>query len=136
MKPASSSMTTDSTTIAIIDDDASMRASLVRLLRAMGYDTDQYDSAEQFLSNVDRCKCVCLIIDVHLGTMSGFDLAQHPAVIALERPVILSSASEDAEVRKRATATGRWAFLSKPFTADELLAVLVSTTGRSSTSCE
>jgi FixJ family two-component response regulator len=129
MKPASSNMTTDSTTIAIIEDDASMRASLVRVLNVMGYDTEQYDSAEQFLSNADRCKAICLIIDVHLGTMSGLDLAQHPAVVALERPVILSSASEDGEIRKRATATGRCAFLSKPFTATELLAVLVSTAG-------
>jgi FixJ family two-component response regulator len=128
-------MTTDSTTIAIIEDDASMRNSLVRLLSTMGYDIEQYGSAEQFLSNVRRCKAACLIIDVHLGTMSGVELALHPAVIALERPVILSSASEDAEVRKRATATG-CAFLSKPFTANELLAVLVSSAGRFPPSCE
>jgi FixJ family two-component response regulator len=118
-------MTTDSRTIAIIEDDAPMRASLVRVLSAMGYRIEQYDSPETFLTNLDRCQAACLIIDVHLGTMSGLDLARHPAVVALERPMILNSACDDEEIRKQAAAAGCCAFLTKPYTANELLAALL-----------
>lgn len=129
-------MTTDSETIAIIEDDGEMRTSLVRLLRAMGYHVEQYCSPEAFLINVDRCKATCLIIDVNLGSMCGLDLARHPAVVALKRPIILNSACDDAEVRKQAMATGCCAFLSKPYTAAELLAALVSAAERSPDSYE
>lgn len=118
-------MTNDSETIAIIEDDAGVRASLVRLLSALGYHTESYDSAEAFLENLDHCNASCLIIDVHLGSMSGLDLARHPAVVALKRPIILNSARDDAELRKQAIATGCSAFLCKPFTATELLGALV-----------
>jgi FixJ family two-component response regulator len=130
----SSSMTTDSATIAIIEDDAAMRTSLVRLLSAMGYDVERYDSPEAFLANVDRCKAACLIIDLHLGSMSGLDLARHPSVAALKRPVILNSACDDAAVREQAAAAGCCAFLSKPYTATELLAALGRAAELSSTS--
>src|ERR1044072_5209539 len=122
--PANCSMTTDSKTIAIIEDDAEMRTSLVRLLSTMGYHVEQYDSPEVFLTNLDRCRAGCLIIDLHLGSGSGLELAQHPAVVALNRPVILNSACDDAEIRKQAAASC-CAFLTKPFTANELLAALV-----------
>jgi FixJ family two-component response regulator len=125
-------MTTDSRTIAIIEDDASMRAALVRLLSAMGYSIEQYDSSEIFLANVERCKAACLIIDVHLGDLSGLDLARHPAVVALGRPVILNSATADAAVRQQAAAVGCCAFLTKPFTANELLDALLRAAARSS----
>jgi FixJ family two-component response regulator len=125
MNSASSSMTKESETIAIIEDDAGVRASLVRLLSALGYHTELYDSAEEFLGNLDQCKADCFIIDVHLGGMSGLDLAQHPTVVALKRPIILNSASDDVELRKQAIAAGCAAFLCKPFTATELLGALV-----------
>src|SRR5262245_19486459 len=108
-------MTTDSRTIAIIEDDAATRAALVRLLSAMGYSTEQYDSSGTFLANVERCKAACLIVDVYLRDISGLELARHPAVVALARPVILSSTSPDPRIRKQATAAGCCAFLTKPF---------------------
>jgi len=117
-------MTTDLRTIAIIEDNAPMRAALVRLLSAMGYSIEQYDSSEQFLANAARCRAACLIIDVYLPDASGLDLARHPAFLALERPFILSSASLDPRIRKQATAAGCCAFLTKPFGVNELLSAL------------
>jgi FixJ family two-component response regulator len=127
-------MTADFATIAIIEDDSAMRTSLVRLLNAMGYEVEQYDSPEAFLANVERCKASCLIIDVHLAGMSGLELARHPAVVALKRPIILNSARDDPAVREQAAAAGCCAFLTKPYTATELLAALVRAAKVSSTS--
>lgn len=125
MNPETSGTSKDVETIAIIDDDAGVRASLLRLLSAMGYHTELYDSAEAFLAKADRCKAVCLIIDVDLGNISGLDLAQHSAVVALDRPIILHSARQDSELRQRAFAAGCTAFLCKPYSPSSLLAALV-----------
>jgi FixJ family two-component response regulator len=125
MNSENTSATSDAETIAIIDDDPGVRASLLRLLSSMGYHTEPYDSAEVFLANVDRCKAGCLIIDVDLGDISGLDLARHPAITALKRPIIFHSARGDAELRRQAFALGCAAFLCKPYAAGELLAALV-----------
>jgi FixJ family two-component response regulator len=125
MNVASGCAGTEPETIAIIEDDASTRAALARLLSAMGYDSELYDSPEAFLSNIDRSTASCLIVDVNLGNMSGLDLVRHPAVIALKRPIILNSGGDDAEIRRVAIATGCVAFLRKPYTATELLDALV-----------
>src|SRR5215203_1751287 len=116
--------TCDAEVIAIIEDDPGMRASLVRLLSSMGYHTELYDSAEAFLASVDSCKAGCLIIDVDLVAMSGMELARHPAVVALKRPIILQSARDGAELRKQAFALGCAAVLCKPYAATELLSAL------------
>jgi FixJ family two-component response regulator len=125
MNSENTSAANDAETIAIIDDDAGVRASLLRLLSSMGYHTELYDSAEAFLANVDRCKAGCLIIDVELGAVSGLDLAQDPVIMALKRTIIFHSARADAELRRQAFALGCAAFLCKPYAAGELLAALV-----------
>src|SRR5687767_11293569 len=97
-------MSNMSETIAIIDDDAGVRTGLMRLLSSMGYHTELYDSAEAFIANVERCQAGCLIIDEDLGNMSGLDLVQHSTVVALRRPVILHSASNNPQLRYQAFA--------------------------------
>jgi FixJ family two-component response regulator len=118
-------MSNMSETIAIIDDDAGVRIGLMRLLSSMGYHTELYDSAEAFIANVERSQAGCLIIDENLGTMSGLDLVQHSAVVALRRPIILHSACNNPELRYRAFAAGCAAFLCKPYAFTELLEALI-----------
>jgi len=130
MSLATQIMTADPETIAIIDDDPCIRASLVRVLSAMGYQTEQYDSKEAFLANIDHCEACCLIVDVHLGNASGLDLVRHPAVVALKRPIILNSACDDPDLVSHALAAGCCAFLHKPYTATSLLGALIRATER------
>lgn len=119
----------DAEIIAIIDDDPGVRTSLLRLLSSMGYHTELYHSAEAFLANVNRCRAGCLVIDVDLGATSGLELAQHPAIVALNRPIIFHSARPDEGLRNRAFAMGCAAFLCKPYAAAELLAALIRAIG-------
>ena len=123
-------MTADPETIAIIDNDPGIRKSLVRILSAMGYQTEQYDSPEALLASVDRSQACCLIVDVDLGSMSGLDLVRHPTVVALKRPIILNSAGDDPDLVSRALAAGCCAFLHKPYTATSLLGALIRATER------
>jgi two-component system, LuxR family, response regulator FixJ len=118
-------MSNMSETIAIIDDDAAVRTSLMRLLSSMGYHTELYDSAEAFIASAGRSQAGCLIIDEDLGIMSGLDLVQHSSVVALRRPIILHSASNNPELRYQAFAAGCAAFLCKPYEFTELLEALV-----------
>src|SRR6267154_6898147 len=62
-------LTTQKKIVAVIEDDPSMRASVVRLLSALGYATEAFDSAEAFLNVAEKNEAACLVIDVHLGDM-------------------------------------------------------------------
>ena len=67
-------MHTNAGLVAVVDDDAAMRTSLERLLRASGYTTTAFASAEQFLSSRVADSAVGLVLDIHLGGMSGIEL--------------------------------------------------------------
>ena len=106
--------------IAIVDDDQSVRKSLSRWIRSLGFRAEAYDSAEAFLQSDNLDHTACLVLDVKLPGMSGLDLQRHlNAVHPL--PIIFVSAHGDQGVRERALAAGAIAFMNKPFSSDSLL---------------
>jgi CheY-like chemotaxis protein len=107
--------------IAVVDDDAGIRQSLERLLNLVGYSVRTFASAEEFLVSMKSCPTHCLVVDVHLGGISGLDLASHPAVAEARIPLIFISGAVEDRIRKRATAAGCIAMLRKPFKPIELL---------------
>jgi len=117
-------MTTRRRTIAAIDDDSQILESLRRLLRVRGYTAELFSSGEEFLSVVPGIDVGCLLLDVHLGGMTGLELAGHPTVTALKIPIIFLSASTDEALRQEALALGAIAWLRKPVKAAQLLEVL------------
>ena len=62
-------------TLAVIDDDPEMCASIKTLLSVYGYSVETFGSAEEFLSNASTCRASCLLVDIQLGGISGFALA-------------------------------------------------------------
>ena len=107
--------------IAILDDDESVRESLVGLVESVGYDVAFFSSAEEFLSLAHVDQFACLIFDVRLPGMSGLQLycqlrAEHPRI-----PTVFITAHPDAAVQSRAFAEGAEAFLYKPFEPKALL---------------
>jgi FixJ family two-component response regulator len=102
--------------IAIVDDDASVRRALQRLVESAGYAVQTFASAREFLDWLPQGQAACLVLDVHMDGMSGLDLQQRLAV-----PVIFITAHDDAltvERIKRARAAGH---LRKPIDAQAVL---------------
>jgi CheY-like chemotaxis protein len=108
-------------TIYVIDDDASMRRSLARLLSAVDLQVQTFASAEEFLAAVAPDSGGCLIADAQLVGMSGTQLQSRMASANWRMPVIAMSGSHDQQIESEAVRLGASAFLSKPFDAQALL---------------
>jgi CheY-like chemotaxis protein len=109
------------TTIYVIDDDASVRRSLARLLALAEWQVRTFASAEAFLAEVEPPSCGCLVLDVQLAGMSGIDLQLQMAAAQWNLPIIAMSASHDARIEAEAMRLGAQAFLRKPFDPQRLL---------------
>jgi FixJ family two-component response regulator len=108
-------------TVAVVDDDPSVLRGIGRLLEAHGYVTQVFDSAEKFLSEDTARDARCLVLDIHLGGMSGIDLRRQLHALGADIPVIFVSATDDPAARADALDAGCIAFLQKPFTARSLV---------------
>ena len=107
--------------ISIIDDNDSVRESLQRLMRSVGFAVNVFASAEEFL-NSDRLRHTdCLILDVRLPGMDGLELQRHLAASHSEIPIIFITSYEDDEVRARALNAGAVDYFLKPFDDEDLL---------------
>jgi FixJ family two-component response regulator len=104
--------------VAIVDDDAGMRAAIENLLHSAGLRTRSFASAEEFLRSAHGAKAGCLILDLRLPGMSGLELQRELQVRGSAIPVILVTA--EADLAHQAEAGGAIAVLRKPFDPDEL----------------
>jgi FixJ family two-component response regulator len=116
-------------TIAVIDDDPEMRASMAMLLSAYGYGVETFDSAETFLTFASKCRAICLFVDIQLGDITGVELARQLVADGYEFPIIFMTGHGDAAVERKATAAGGIAFLRKPFPATMLIDAIKKATG-------
>jgi FixJ family two-component response regulator len=107
--------------ICIVDDDESMRSAVVALVRSAGYDAQGFASAEDFLASGMAQSSACIITDIQMPGMSGIELKQHLAGRQSQVPVIMITARHDADLEKKALASGAACFLRKPFDADVLI---------------
>ncbi len=107
--------------IYVIDDDESVRKAFNRLLRSVDLEVETFASAEEFLKNQKLNKNSCIIIDIRMPGMTGFDLQRKLMALGSQIPVIVISASEDAQVREQARELGAVAFFRKPIDDQALL---------------
>jgi FixJ family two-component response regulator len=110
--------------ISIVDDDLSVRRALRRLVQSAGYTVETFASAREFLDSAPSGRTVCLVLDIHLEGMSGFELQERMAADRAPIPVIFITAHDDAATRERARQTGVSAYLRKPFDEQVLLAAI------------
>ena len=108
-------------TIAVIDDNPSMLQGLNRLLSAYGFRVQTFVSAESFLGDIANCEADCLLLDVHLGGMSGIDLQRRLTSSGADLPVIFMTAIDNEATRQEAFDAGCIAYLRKPFLAKLLI---------------
>lgn len=117
---------TDPPLVVVVDDDASFRRAISRLIRLWGFRTWTFASAEEYLRL--GVPTDCLVLDLHLEGMSGLELQYLLASRGNTTPIIFISAMDDATARKRAFNGGAVAFLEKPFDDYRLQEILQNVT--------
>ena len=111
----------DRNLVLVVDDDPAIREGLERLLRLHAYQPVLFSSAEAFKNHTDFEQAVCVILDINLNDGSGIDLRHRLKAAGVSVPVIYMTGNADPAVRQAALASGCIAFLTKPFSAQELM---------------
>ncbi len=107
--------------LAVVDDDPSMLRAVDDLLDAHGFATQAFASAEEFLNRGAATQVDCLLLDIHLGGMSGIELRRQLKASGSTLPVIFMTALDDDATCGEALRAGCIACLHKPFTARQLI---------------
>jgi len=100
--------------IVIVDDDASIREALKSLMRSVRFNVDAFASAEEFLASESLHDTACLILDLSLPGMSGFELQKRLNAEQRGIPIIFITAHADEVSRQRALDGGAIELLGKP----------------------
>jgi FixJ family two-component response regulator len=116
-----SPITASSPTVFIIDDDASVRKSLSRLLHSAGFEVETFASAELFLEREHYDGIGCLVLDVRMPGISGIDLQDELGKADYSMPIIFITGHGDIPMGVHAMKKGAIDFLAKPFEDEELL---------------
>jgi FixJ family two-component response regulator len=107
--------------IAIVDDDASVSRALGRVVRSAGYAVRTFPSAQTLLDALPDGRVACLVLDIHLTGMNGFDLQERLIADGSGIPVVFISAHEDTPTRERIERSGAAGYLWKPVDREALL---------------
>lgn len=111
--------------VHVVDDDPSVRKSLDRLLRSVGYQVQTYDSARAFLGRSPLSDTPqCLILDVRMPGVSGLDLQTSLRSSGSKIPIVFSTGFGDVTSSVRAMKIGAVDFLTKPIDEQELLSAV------------
>ncbi|RRA49275.1 response regulator transcription factor [Acidipila sp. EB88] len=108
-------------TIIVVDDDQSVRESLPELIQECGYQSRSYASAEEYLSSADVLGTSCLILDMAMPRMSGWELQRMLRRVNFTPPIIFITATQNDAIRQAVIEEGAVACLMKPFHDRELL---------------
>jgi FixJ family two-component response regulator len=107
--------------ISIVDDDLSVRRALRRLVRSAGYLVETFASAREFLTSMPSTRPACLVLDIYLDGMDGFELQEQLAAARVAIPIIFMTAHDDTATRERIRQSGAAGYLGKPFDGELLL---------------
>jgi len=107
--------------VSVVDDDESIRESLPDLLRELGFAVQAFSSAEEFLASDAVGQTRCLILDIAMPGMTGYDLQRELTRRRHETPVVFITAHGDENLRPRVLEDGAVECLLKPFSDTALL---------------
>jgi FixJ family two-component response regulator len=114
-------MATPPTVVIVVDDDPTFLKSVVRLLSVHGFATRTFGSAEALLESDAPGTAACMLLDIHLGGISGIELRRRLAASGSKCPVIFMTSIDDDATRSEAMKAGCVAYLNKPFAPQLLL---------------
>jgi FixJ family two-component response regulator len=110
--------------IALVEDDASVRQALRRLLQSAGYAVEAFASGSAFLESSTPVRSACLILDIHLADMTGFEVRARLVARGATIPTVFISAHDDAATRLHVRQSGPAVYLRKPFAKEALLSAI------------
>ena len=122
-------MVSDLPLLAVVDDDADVRVALTRLVASAGFAVETFASGAEFLRSIADHEPDCVVLDLHMPEMSGFDVqgalaSRHAAV-----PVVVVTGHDTPESRARAIQLGAKVYLCKPIHDEALLAAIAAAIG-------
>jgi FixJ family two-component response regulator len=112
--------------IAVVDDEAPVRTMLGRLLRLADYQVASFGSGEEFLDSLAKRIPACVILDIHMPGLSGFDVKSRLRAQRADIPVIFITASDDPSLDQLVLEASGHALLRKPFSSEQLLGVIAA----------
>ncbi len=98
-----------------------MRRALRRLVRSAGYPVETFASAHDYLDATPRARGGCLVLDICMEGMNGFELQERLVSDRCAVPIIFITAHDDPVTRERIRRSGAAGYLSKPFDPEALL---------------
>jgi FixJ family two-component response regulator len=110
--------------VAILDDEPDMRRALRRLLTCRGFQVEEFERAEELLASLDTRTPDCLLLDLHMPGMNGFDVLEHLRTRAVPVPTVVITAHDEPGSAGRVLALGASACLRKPVDKEALLAAI------------
>jgi FixJ family two-component response regulator len=116
--------------IHIVDDDASFRAAISRVLNVSGYEVAGYESAISFLRALENAEPGCILLDVWMPDLDGLQLQKELAKLSHRWPIIFMTGQGDIPTSVRAIKAGAEDFLSKPMSRETLLEAIESALAR------
>ena len=107
--------------VFVVDDDPSMLRGVKRLLRAHGYDSELFSSAEALHNHNNFDQALCVVLDINLNDASGIEVNHRLKAAGVSLPVIFITGNDNPATRIAAMASGCLAYLTKPFVASSLI---------------
>ena len=107
--------------IAVVDDEPSIRKALTRLLRSAGMEVESFPSGVEFLEAWPAFRPDCVVLDLHMPVVDGFEVQQRLAGSPVGVPVVVITGHDSAETQARAMASKPVAYLRKPMNDEALL---------------
>jgi len=123
-------MTIRTATVFVVDDDASARVGLGRLIQAASYNARLYSDASAFLKEACQTPNACIVLDMRMSGLAGISLQAELTSRGISMPVIIVTADEDPQTRLRARQAGAVAFFRKPVDGPALLDAIEWAVGR------
>jgi FixJ family two-component response regulator len=115
--------------VAVVDDHPSVCEALVNLLESVGHQAVGFLSAEEFLGSEVGSQAGCVITDIQMPGMSGFELVSAIREVRPRLPVIFITARREADLRDRARSVGVDMFYQKPLDENRLLESVAACVG-------
>ena len=100
--------------IAVVDDEESVRKAIERLLRSAGMDIQSFASGTEFLEAMPSNPPECVVLDLHMPGVNGFDVQKRLAETATHLPMVVITGDQTDEARTRAMTGGADVYLVKP----------------------
>ena len=116
--------------VSIIDDDLSVRRALRRLIASAGFSVETFASGREFLDSEPLGRSHCIVLDIHLGGLDGFEVQDRLKAMGVQAPVIFITAHDDDATHERVGVSGAAGYLRKPFEDRALLDTIERALGK------